>query len=157
MKSPKRIAPFDPQLDRSVNLDWGTVYGSCECDPRFERGTALVARDERVARSRRRCGTTTCQRRCVSTTKRAPLCNGTRASVVGIGQTVGTGVHQQHVAVGIVGELEPRAHDPAVGRRVEAVVVVAVEAAERGVVILGLELDRAHAAEVGADAFDVAA
>ena len=39
---------------------------------------------------------------------------------------------------------------------VEPVVVVAVEAAERGVVVLRLELDRAHAAEVGADALDVA-
>ena len=40
---------------------------------------------------------------------------------------------------------------------VEAVVVVAVEAAERGVVVLRLELDRADAAEVGADALDVRA
>ena len=47
-------------------------------------------------------------------------------------------------------------NDPALGLGVETVVVVAVEAAERRFVILGLELDRAHPPEVGTYCLDLA-
>ena len=72
-----------------------------------------------------------------------------------VGQTVGALLHEDHEAVGVVGELDPRAHDPTVGVGVEAVVVVAVDLAQRVVVALRLELDHAHAAEVGADRLDL--
>jgi hypothetical protein len=56
--------------------------------PRVERGAALEAGDQRVARRVPLC-TTTCHRRCVSTTKRAPRCSGSRASVAGSGRPSG--------------------------------------------------------------------
>ena len=78
-----------------------------------------------------RCGTRRaraagCRRRSAT-----PRCSGTRTSVVGIGETVVALLHEDHEAVGVVGELGPRAHDPAVGLGVEAVVVVAVDLAQR--------------------------
>ena len=72
-----------------------------------------------------------------------------------IGQPVGTRVHQEHVALGKVGELDPAAHDPTLVGWIEPVVVVSVEAPERGVVILRLELDHADASEIGADRLDL--
>ncbi len=98
---------------------------------------------------------TTCQSRCVSTTNRAPRCSGTRTSVVGIGEPVGALLHEDHEAVGVVGELDPRPDDPTVGLGVEAVVVVAVDLAQRVVVGLRLELDHAYPPEVGADRLDL--
>ena len=101
--------------------------------------------------------TTTCHIRCESTRNRDATVQ--RHTHLGgrIREPVRAAVHQQHVAVGIVGELEPGAHDPTLVIGVEAVVVVAVEARKRRVVVLRLQLDHPHAAEVGADPVDVAA
>ena len=59
---------------------------------------------------------------------------------------------QDHVAVRIVGELQPGPHHPARAVGVQAVVVVEVEPALDVGHHVGLELDRAHPAEVGAAA-----
>ena len=74
---------------------------------------------------------------------------------VGLGEAVLVLLHQDHEAVGIVGQLQPRPHDPTLVRRVEPVVVVAVHLAPGGVVVLRLELDHPHASEVGAHGLDV--
>ena len=116
--------------------------------------TALEARDERVPRLEAGVYHDVPQALGVDHEPRASVQRHARLGRR-VGQAVLAALHQEHVRVGVVGELQPRAHDPAVGRRVEAVVVVAVEGPDRGVVILRLELDRAHPAEVGADALHV--
>ena len=65
-------------------------------------------------------------------------------------------IHQEHVALGIVGEFEPFPNDPTLVIRIEAVVVIAMEVWKRGFAILWFEFDDAHAPEVGADAVDIA-
>jgi len=62
---------------------------------------------------------------------------------------------EHRLARGVV-ELEPRPDHPAGTVRVEPVVVVAVQLAERRRLVAGVELDHAHPAEVAADALDVA-
>src|SRR5205823_2206345 len=58
---------------------------------------------------------------------------------------------QDHHAVGVVGELQPRPHDAPRAVRVQAVVVVEVDPALDVGHDVRLELDDAHAPEVGAD------
>ena len=48
-----------------------------------------------------------------------------------VGQTVGAVVHEQHVAVRVVGQFDPGAHHPTLVVGVEPVVVVAVDRADR--------------------------
>src|SRR3954471_8044280 len=148
MKSPKRIAPFDPRLDRAVNSE--TRLRKLRFDPRFEGGSGLVARDERVAGRGAVVDDHVPEPLRVDEKARALVQRDARLGGT-VGKTVGTGVHQQHVAVGIVGQLEPQHHDPTRGRGIESVVVVAVEAPEREVVFLWFELDGTDSPEVGAD------
>ena len=91
----------------------------------------------------------------MSTTNRAPRGKGHAHLGGGIGEPVGPLLHEDHEAARIVGELDPRTDDPTVGLGVEPVVVVAVDLTQRVVVGLGLELDHAYPAEVGADRLDL--
>ena len=128
MKSPKRIAPFEPVPDLVVNLhalrDRALASAiprvsppvtryipSCERTQRSSAGPLSKLRDERVARR------VTVVHHDVPETLRVE--QEPRALVEvepdlgrGIGEAVGAGVHQQHVALGEVGELEPAADNP---------------------------------------------
>src|SRR4051794_26349047 len=74
---------------------------------------------------------------------------------VGVWQAVGAVVHQQHVAVGVVGQLQPGPHDPTLVRRVESIVVVAMDRGNRLLAALRFELDHPDPAEIGTDGVDV--
>ena len=56
-----------------------------------------------------------------------------------------------------MGQFDPRTHDPTLIVGIEAIVVVAMNRPNRGVAILGLELDDANATEVGTHRVDVLA
>ena len=116
--------------------------------------SALVARDERVARFGTGVAHDVPEPLRVDDEARAAVQRESHLGG-GVGKTVGSLFHEDHETVGVVGELEPRAHHPAVGVGVEAVVVVAVDLAQRVVVGLGLELDHAHASVVGAHRLDL--
>ena len=72
-----------------------------------------------------------------------------------IGQAVLALLHQHHERAGVVGQLDPLAHDPTLVVGVEPVVVVAVDVAQRVLVALWLELDDPHTSVVSADGFDL--
>ena len=59
----------------------------------------------------------------------------------GVRQPVCIVVHQQHVAVWTISELNPRSNNPTLTFRIETIVVITMQRSDSGLSILRLQLD----------------
>ena len=123
-------------------------------DPRVEHRATLEAADQRVAHRAARIADDVPHALRVDDVSRAPVHRDVHLGAL-VGQAVVALLHQHHERAWVLRELDPLAHDPTLVLGIEAVVVVAVDVAERLLVGLGREPDGAHAAEIGTDVLDV--